>query len=190
MKLPGILIIVVLLGSILPEKAFAGPISIIFSQPEMAARTKKNSGRNYQNPVTKEEKGLIAYIVKTLAFDSILSIGRQKSKLKSAGDKINHIHPLLFLKTVFSDEELKAGIAAIAQRAKWIKNGFFDGIYGSLKAEAEGGNLFPFTGDFAQSLKISEKSILYYLEADQWKEFVDFLMNKIPRNNDPNRYNM
>lgn len=164
--------------------------SLVVSHGGITARAKKNNYRDYQASVSKEEKSYIAYIVKTLAYDSVISIGKQKSDLESAGDKIDHVHPLCFLRTVFTNEELKAGIAAIRDRVSWIKDGFFDGLYDSMKEEAARKNLLPFVSDFAAAVGIRENLIRPSLEKGKWKECVDTLIDKIPRENDPNRYNM
>jgi hypothetical protein len=44
--------------------------------------------------------------------------------------------------------------------------------------------------DFAKKLNIEEKWIYPSLEKGQWKEFVNILIDKIPREKDPNRYDM
>lgn len=154
------------------------------------AKKVEKKWRDYAVPVSKSEKSDIAYIVKTLAYDSLISIGRQRSDLKKAGDRIDHIHPFRFLMTVFQDEELKVGVAAIRQQISWVKDGFFDGLIESLKEEASRDNLLPHINDFAKRVKISSNSLDSLLSKGSHKEFVDYLIDNIPRQNDPNRYNM
>jgi len=165
-------------------------LSLVVTHAGIFAKAKRDRTRNYETPVTREERNKIAFIVKTLGFDSVVSVGKEKSSLESAGKKIEHLHPFCFLKVVFQDEELKAGIAAIRDRISWIKNGFFDGIYGSLKDEAELGNLEPHIADFSKKLKVDESTVRSYIEKKKWKEFVSYLIDKIPREKDPKRYNM
>lgn len=165
-------------------------IDLSLSHPGELIRIKKSNWRDYQNPVTKEEKKDLGYIIKTLGFESLISIGKNRSSLKKAGDRIDHLHPFRFLMTVFNDEELKAGIHAIYDRGGWIWSGFVEGLEGSLKDEANRQNLLPFVSDFAKRIKIEESVILPYLQQNRWEEFIKLLIDRIPREKDPNRYNM
>ena len=146
--------------------------------------------RDYTVSVTKQEKKEMTYIITTLANDSLLSIGASRSSLKKAGDKIDHLHPFRFLMTIFTDEKLKAGIHAIRDRGGWTWEGFIDGITGSLKVEGGRNNLLPYVSDFAEKVKIDPSLILPSLEKGKWSDFVNLLIDKIPREIDPNRYDM
>lgn len=166
--------------------------NLAISHAGLSARAKKEEkqSRDYDAPISKSEKDDIAFIVNTLAYDSLISISSQKSSLKKAGDRIDRIHPLRFLEVVFSSERLKAGIAAIRGQFSWVKDGFFDGIFGSLKEEAGRDNLFRFVSDFAKNVKIDVKRINPTLKRGDWKGFINTLIEEIPRDQDPNRYNM
>lgn len=160
-----------------------GRISILAKQGD-------NIGRDYGVIPTKSEKEDIAKIVKILAYDSLWSIGNQKSSLKKMGDRVDHLHPFRFLVTVFSNEESKAGIAAIKNQIGWVRDGFFDPLLSSLKAEGERQNLIPYLDDFAKNIKIDSAQLIPLLKKGKYKEFVDFLIESVPRANNPNRYNM
>ncbi len=162
--------------------------NLLVSHAGLTARAK--NWRDYQASVSKKEKENIVYIMRTLASESLISIGKKKSSLKSAGDHIDHLHPFRFLITVFTDEELKARIAAIRDRGGWVGDGFFDGITKSLKDEAAHGNLLQFTQDFATQVNIDSELISSSLQQGKWKEFVSILIDKIPREIDPKRYDM
>lgn len=164
--------------------------NLMISNEAITARAKEIQGRNYKRGVTKEEKSHISFIVKTLAYDDLISVGKKKSELKSRGEEIKSVHPLCFLKVVFSQEELKAGIAAIRGRISWIRDGFFDGIYESMGEESSNKNMLPFLSDFSKFLNVEEASIRPYIEKKQWKEFIKALIDLIPREIDPNRYDM
>jgi hypothetical protein len=165
-------------------------LDFVVSYAGITARSKKSNWRDYKVPVEKEEKKDIAYIVTTLANDSLISIGTSRSSLKKAGDRINHLHPYRFLESIFGSEKLKSGIHAIRQRGGWIWSEFLDGIIGSLSEEATRKNLVQFTTDFAKKVKIELQLILPSLEKEKWGDFVNILIDKIPRENDPNRYDM
>lgn len=160
------------------------------SHAGITVRSKQAAWRDYAVAVTKQEKKEISYIISTLANDSLLSIGTSRSSLKKAGDRIDHLHPLRFLMAIFTDEKLKAGTHAIRDRGGWTWEGFIDGITGSLKEEGGRHNLLPFVSDFAEKVKIDPSLILPSLEKGKWSEFVDLLIDKIPREIDPNRYDM
>lgn len=154
------------------------------------AKKNEKKWRDYSASVSKNEKADIAFIVKTMAYDSLFSIGKKRPDLKKAGGRIEHVHPFRFLMTVFQDEELKCGIAAIRDQICWVKNGFFDGLIGSLKEENSRNNLMPYVDDFSTSVKVPSKNIESLLKNGAYQEFIDYLIDNIPRQNDPNRYNM
>ncbi len=163
---------------------------LVISHAGITARAKKTQWRDYDEPVAKQEKKDITYIVTTLGNESLISIGTAKSSLKKAGDRIDHLHPLRFLMTVFTDERLKAGIHAIRDRGGWIWSGFIDGLVGSLNEEGGRKNLLQFVPDFASKVKIDPELILPALQQGKWSDFVNILIDKIPRETDPNRYDM
>jgi hypothetical protein len=160
------------------------------SSAGVTARSKTSHWREYEIPVSKSEKKDLAYILKTLAYDSLISIAASRSSIKKAGERIDHFHPFRFLMTIFTDEELKACVHAIRDRGGLPLNGFMDGITGSLKEESSKKNVLQYTSDFARKVKIDEALILPSLQQEKWKEFVNILIDKIPREIDPNRYDM
>lgn len=156
----------------------------------MSVRAKK-SYRDYDIPITKEDKKNLAYIVNTLAYDSLWSIGTSTASIQKVGDKLEYLHPLRFVMIIFTDEELKAGAHAIRDRGGWIWDGFLGGITRSLTDEAARHNVKEAQiRDFAKVVKIDADLILPPLQQERWEDFVDILIDKIPRQNDPNRYNM
>lgn len=164
--------------------------TLSYAGGNIVAKKGEKKWRDYWAVVSKDEKADITYIIRTLAYESLISIGGKRSSLKKAGDRIDHIHPLRFLMTVFQEEELKAGIAAIRGQTSWVKDGFFDGLIGSLKEEGGKDNLISFSDHFSKTLNIPSKSVNTYLQKGNHKEFIDYLIDTIPRQNDPNRYNM
>jgi hypothetical protein len=158
--------------------------------PRQAAS--KKAARNYMVPVSSSEKEKMRYIIKTLGYESIVKITSETSNLKKVGKQINHLHPLRFLMTIFTDEELKAGIHAIRGRSiSWIWSNFLDGIKGSLSEETANQNMrIEYIQDFANSVGINIQLILPSLQNGKWEEFVNILIDNIPRKTDPNRYDM
>lgn len=152
--------------------------------------SKKSPARNYYAPITQQEKDDLAYIINTLAKSSLLSIASSKSSLKKAGDRIDHLHPLKFLMGIFTDEELKANISAIKNRG-WVWDKFYDGIEGSLFEESKKNNIkAEFVMDFSRTIGINAQLILPSIKQKKWKEFVNILIDTIPRKGNPERYDM
>jgi hypothetical protein len=170
----------------------ASPVTLQFvvAQDQIVVR-KKDSGRNYSAPVSKSEKKDITYIVTTLARDSLVSVGLATSSLNKAGDRINNVHPLKFLMTIFADEELKACAHGIRDRGGFIWQGFLDGVIkGSSEETAKKNMKVEFIEDFAKKVKIDPALIIEPIQQSRWKDFVNLLLDKIPRSQDPNRYDM
>ncbi len=165
-------------------------MTMLVANEEVMIR-KKTHYRDYWTPVTKAEKKELYYIVKTLARDSLPSIGLSNSSLNKAGDKIVHLHPLNFLKTIFEDEEMKAYAHAIRDRGGLIWSGFMGGVSKSSDQETARNNIKEeFIEDFAMILKIDVNLIIPPIQKSNWKDLVNVLIDKIPRANDPNRYDM
>jgi len=150
----------------------------------------KKVWRDYNQPVTKKEKQDLSYIINSLSQDSLISLAKSKSSLKKTGDRIDHLHPLRFLITVFTSEELKAGVHGIRDRG-WVWDEFLSGLTGSLSTESSKNNMKnEYILDFAQRVKIDPNLILPSIQQGQWKNFIHILIDSIPRQNDPNRYNI
>lgn len=165
-------------------------LNLVISHAGLSIRAKKE-WRNYDLPVKKNEKDDISYIITTLAQETLWNIGKShRSSLKNAGERIDHLHPLRFLMTAFTSERLKSGVHAIRDRGGWIWSGFLDGLTGSLNEEAKNDNLYQYVSDFARKVSINVDLILPSLKAKKWEEFINVLIDKIPREIDPNRYDM
>lgn len=144
--------------------------------------------RDYSRELTREEKADIRYIVTSLANKSLISIGLVKAELEAAGDRIEHIHPLRFLMTVFTDEELKVGIRNIRGRG-WVWNHFVGGIRECLTTETGIGNMkAEFIHHFAHTVQIDHQIIVPSVSNQRWDDFIDLLITHIPRLGDHDRY--
>jgi hypothetical protein len=140
--------------------------------------------RNYFAEVDPSEKNDIRLIFNHLANKNWIGLAFVKEELESAGDRIDHLHPLRFLMTVFADEELKVLVRNV--RAKgWIWNHFISGLKECLATESSIGNMkAEYILHFAESLKISPSLIAGAIASEMWDEFVDLLITHIPRKGD------
>ena len=144
--------------------------------------------RNYDAPVTRQEAEDIRFIITSLADASAFSLLILQGDLEKAGDRIDHIHPLRFLMTVFLDEELKVGIRNMRGRG-WIWNQFVGGIKESLDTESKIGNMKnEDVINFAKIVEISESKIFPYICVRNWDGLIDTLITAIPRKGDHDRY--
>ncbi len=152
----------------------------------------KTQNRDYNRALTKSEKKDLRYIINTLSRESLVKIGTENSSLTKAGERINNIHPLRFLLTVFSDEELKAGVHGIRNRAvPWIWDKFLKGLTDSLKLEASRKNMLTaYVEDLSRNLELSPSLLYPIVDSEKWNELVETLIEIVPRKTDPNRYNM
>lgn len=144
--------------------------------------------RSYHNELTHTEKKDLHYLITSLANDSLISIAIHRSNLEHAGDRIEHLHPLRFLLTVFADEELKVGLRNIRSRG-WIWGDFLGGLKQSLITEASIGNIQKeHIQDFAAKLELDPQYLLPAIDRHQWDEFIEILITKVQRKGDSGRY--
>lgn len=164
-----------------------GPISVKTMSVAQADPTSANY-RNYNAPLIDAHKNDIAYIVKTLANESLIKIKSSEGALKKAGDRVDHVHPLQFLYYVFSNEELLVGIRNIQGRS-WVGKSFMEGLTKSLNQEGLKGNILPHAKHFAGRLNIDHNKIIPLLKDKQWDKFVNKLIEIVPRSGEIDRYN-
>ncbi len=144
--------------------------------------------RDFYSELTPQERADIRFILTTLANKSVFAIAKSKSALEAAGDRVDHVHPLRFLATVFSDEEMKVCIRNIRGKG-WIWSEFSNGIKDSLKSETHIGNILDHhILQFGEEVGVSYQLIAPSLQQLQFDEFIDLLIIHIPRQGNPDRY--
>lgn len=146
--------------------------------------------RDYYRENSKEDTANLSFIICTMGFKSIFKIFNERKALKSAGDKIDHLHPLRFVMGIFTDEEMKAAIHNIKGRTL-IWNEFKKGLYPSLTEETKKNNMHvEYIEDFAKRVKVDSSLIIRPLQQQKWDEFMNVLLKNVPRKGDPKRYDM
>lgn len=191
-----------LVVSVQPEDSFTGIIDHI--QTQMGSETEyivdfqmgdskpkpKGNFRDYYRPTTSKEKDDMKYIVNTLGMASLVKIAKEKSSLKKAGERIESVHPLNFLKVIFTDEEMKVSIHAIQGRS-WIRDDFVNGFKTSFDEEADRNNVTnDMVIDFSSKVGIDANLIWPLIQERQWKQLINTLIDKIPRKTETDRYDM
>lgn len=160
--------------------------------PKRNVQTKSMKGvvRDYWIPVTASEKKDVAYIINTLGMSSLLKLNGEKSSIKKAGKRLDHLHPLRFLMCIFTDDEMIASMHAMDGRT-WVWSEFKSGTVTTLETEADKNNLNPDQIEhFAAQIGISAGPILTLLANRQWDNFISHLLANVKRNADAGRYNM
>ncbi len=144
--------------------------------------------RDYHAELTPEEETDIRYIITFLAQKSLISIAFEKGDLEKAGDRIDHIHPLRFLLTIFLDEELKVRIQNIRGKG-WVWNRFIGGLKECLFTEYGLGNLREaYVEEFAELLGLDCDALLPFFQEQKWRDLVNYLIAEVPREGDYDRY--
>ena len=147
--------------------------------------------RDYYRELTKTELSDLRYVLTTLAKSKLTTLLRVRSKLQEAGDRIDHIHPLRFMLTCFSDEELKGCLHSVYDRGGKVWSKFYDEIKKNFNDEANRNNLDEeYIKDFAKQLDIKPSLINSALQKKQWDTFMELLIKNIPRGGEPDRYDM
>jgi hypothetical protein len=146
--------------------------------------------RKYYRSVTKDEREEISFLICTMGYKSLPKIWQERSALKRAGDKIDHIHPLRFLMCIFSDEEMKAAMSNLKGR-DFVWGEFKKGLFNTLAIESENENMSrDFIEDFAKKIDVDSHLILRPLQNKKWEEFITILIKHVPRAGNPKRYDM
>lgn len=143
--------------------------------------------RDYEAELTADQRDALRYIITFLANKPLLTIAGHKGILEEKGNHIDKVHPLRFLLTVFTDEELKVGIRNI--RAKnWVWGDFISGLKESLSTEASIYNIDAHLWHFSQAIELDPALITPAVYSRRWDEFIDLLITYVPRKGDFNRF--
>ncbi len=165
-------------------------LDFMAAAPQKLASKAATLARDYNHLVTPTEKNDIAYIINTMGMSSLISIAAHRQDLKDAGARVDHIHPLRWLQTIFTDDQMKTSLHAMRNRG-WIWGEFFNGTKNSLEEESARNNMKPeYIQDFARNVNIDPALITPSIQARNWEQFIQILIDKIPRNDDSDRYDM
>lgn len=163
--------------------------------PFFGLLAKEADFRDYTHEIRSHEVADITYIVTTLSDKPAYKLPLHAFSLLEAGDRVIHLHPLNFLRAVFTSEVLKVKIRNVRKKGlAW--NSFLygrsnDGLANSFDEELAEGNLPTlFIDDFANHVGISAALLYPAVETRNWEKFVDTLIQHVPRGGDGDRYDM
>lgn len=156
----------------------------------MKAASNNHVNRDYNSAWRQNDMEDLTFILGTMAKSSLISIATQRSSLKRAGERIDHLHPLRFMEMIFSNEELKAYVAAVRNKS-FVWKEFLRGIVGSLEDESKNKNLTSEQlKDFSKRTNVDLSPLMPLIKEKKWKEFVNQLIDNVPRDGDTKRYDM
>jgi hypothetical protein len=127
-------------------------------------------------PCSEQDKTHIFEIISTMAENGKLSLLFKQNHLRELGSHIDHVHPLKFMSTIFTNAHLKSCMFYIWDDS-FKKSGFLSGLGPSMTLEAEKGKLNQYIPDFANELEVSAESLKPYFESRDWENLVYFLIH-------------
>ena len=146
--------------------------------------------RDFYAELSSKEQADIRYIVTTLSDNPTPKLLFYKTALDNAGDRINHVHPLLFLAFIFSDPVLKVKIRNIKSKS-WVWKTFMNGLKNSLNEEYHLENLLPDHYDeLSKSVGIHMQKLDHSVSQAKWDDMVNALIKFVAHETDADRYNM
>jgi len=125
---------------------------------------------------TEEDQANVAEIINTMAENGKITLLFKQTHLKEVGAQINHLHPLKFLSSIFSREDLKASMPQI-WGDYFKRTSLLDGLVPSLTREANKGKLEQYLVDFAEEVNVTPESIKPYFDAQDWENLVLYLIH-------------
>jgi len=146
--------------------------------------------RDYYEVLSKQDIEDIYFIIRTLSNKPLYKLLAYKSSLDRAGDRIDHVNPLLFLSVIFSDEELKGCMYNIRQRT-FIWKKFVKSLCESLDSEAKFQNVKnDHIHHFSNRVNVPVEVLFPHVEGRRWNKFIKALIEHNAAANDSDRYAM
>ncbi len=145
---------------------------------------KQEALRDYYAGYTQEDKKNWKFILTTLSNKPLTKLLTLRPKLKSAGAKINHVHPLQLLCCAFSDDSLKVALRNLQSRGGFVWGEFISDIGNSFNEELSHNNMRDeFIHDFSLNVKIDIDVIYSSIQQRNWGKFINLLIDHLPRDN-------
>lgn len=176
-----------------PEIADGLYISMNVQKSRIEARTKTNQSatpRNYYSSLTEKDKENITHLLTSLANQSIIKIAFKRSALTKVGDQVEHVHPMAFLRFVFTNDELIVAMRNIRDKSL-LWDDFVERILDSLDTEMSLGNLTQDQiYDLAVAVKVDLALIDSPIQVHDWRRLIDNLIQNVQRSGNTKRYDM
>lgn len=126
-------------------------------------------------PLTSTEKKLIYKIVTNIAKKNLMQLAFEKKSMERKGKRVNHVHPLKFLGTIFSDPQL-AGYMRTIKKSSFKWNNFIEGLSGRLKEEYKRNNIKNCVPGFCRAVGADSDKVMPYINKQDWEGLVKYLL--------------
>ncbi|MDE3046162.1 MAG: hypothetical protein KGJ02_05920 [Verrucomicrobiota bacterium] len=164
------------------QHAHTPPAAYVVVQPRfalLAQIVKIPPSRGYvpyhQLECTELDKSLVFEIISTVAQSSKITLYIKENHLNELGAKIEHLHPLKFLSTIFLNDYLRGCMPDIFEDY-FKRSGFMKGLAPRLNVEADKGKLDQYISSFAKELDVSADGLRPYIAARDWENLVRYLI--------------
>ena len=129
--------------------------------------------------ISEAEVQMVYELIDIMATNNLAKLLVRKSEMEKRGKRINHIHPMRFLGTIFSNLHLKKCMADVMDSFfKW--DGFMSGLAPRLEEEHQKDNLLPYIAGFCQAVKANPDQVRFYIQKKKWEELVTYLVKLAP----------
>lgn len=131
----------------------------------------------YSLPISMLDRQNIGRLLTIMAENSVFKLLFEKKRLERIGHDINHVHPIRFIATLFSDFRLVTCLQRIKQSTfKW--DGFVDGFSERLRQEVRAKNVNRFVPGMAKILNVNAADVQAYINYDDFEGLMNYLIEK------------
>ncbi|MFZ4772363.1 MAG: hypothetical protein ACOYK9_00020 [Chlamydiia bacterium] len=131
----------------------------------------------FQGAIPQEEVLAVGEVVTILSESNLLSLAGKKGQLTEIGKKIEHLHPLDFLKVVAVSKPLLRHLKNIQKSSvKW--RAFISGMTRSLNTVSLQKSFPDEVATFAISLEISIAKLQDSIDKKDWEQFVKIVIEE------------
>jgi hypothetical protein len=132
----------------------------------------------YQGSVPAEEASAVSEIVTVMAESNLLSLASKRKYLVRVGKKIEHLHPLDFLKVVVVSRPLLEHIRNIQKSSvKW--RAFVSGISKGFEEAFSKGEFDKEMVSFCEVVKIAQTELIPLIQKKDWESFLKTVIRQV-----------
>ncbi|MCB1107634.1 MAG: hypothetical protein KDK76_06030 [Chlamydiia bacterium] len=152
---------------------------------DFGSQTSVNSGHSpqlfYQLRLTPEDQNNISKMITSMGELGWLGLLQKKGTMEKLGDKIQPVHPLRFMGYVLITPSLKKQLPKIMndlvkRKSFFNGHGKRTGFSQRMTNELNNNNFMQFIPGFAQSIGVSEQSLMRFIHARDWEGMIRHLM--------------
>lgn len=131
--------------------------------------------------VTPTDRYAIHYILRSLGEKNLVDLLVERQTMYAFGDRIRHLHPLVFLGNIILDPYLKRCLkkitdGSIDSRFKW--NHFLDGFKENMIREKKSGRLVYDLPAFSELVNGDLAILEGYVQKNLWEDFIKHFLQQ------------